>query len=201
MARPKHDPDAVPTRQRILSAAALAFSSDGFAAANLRDIAAEVGIRRPSLLYHFDSKEQLYAAVVDQTLGDLAAALALPMEIEGSFEERLEDLTRRFVAFLDDHPDAAGIVVRELLTTDGPGLQVLVTRGGDLLTQVEAWVREKGGTRVRDVNVRRALLQVVSEAMLRNASSAATAALWGESSADDAWNLARAMLLKDEVER
>ena len=51
------------TRQAILEAAERLFAEVGFAAARLEDVAEEVGIRRPSIIYYFASKQELYDEV------------------------------------------------------------------------------------------------------------------------------------------
>ncbi len=51
------------TRQRILEGAARHFSERGFHAANMRDVAADVGILVGSIYYHFESKDALFVAV------------------------------------------------------------------------------------------------------------------------------------------
>jgi AcrR family transcriptional regulator len=52
-------------RAQILEAAARAFARSGFARTSLDDIAAEAGITRVLLYRHFDSKADLYRAVLD----------------------------------------------------------------------------------------------------------------------------------------
>ncbi len=75
-------------RQALLRAAARLFRQQGFAATSTRDIAAAAGMRSGSPFYHFDSKEALLAAVMQegmqsalrrQTAAMAAAASAQPL--------------------------------------------------------------------------------------------------------------------------
>jgi len=65
-------------REQILAAATEAFARSGFAATSLEDIAAEAGITRVILYRHFDSKTDLYQAVLDRMCGRLDAHVAEP---------------------------------------------------------------------------------------------------------------------------
>lgn len=60
-------------REQILAAATVAFARAGFVNTSLDDIATEAGITRVILYRHFDSKTDLYQAVLDRVCGLLAA--------------------------------------------------------------------------------------------------------------------------------
>jgi AcrR family transcriptional regulator len=66
-------------REQILSAATQAFARNGFAATGLDDIAIEAGVTRVILYRHFDSKTDLYRAVLDRFCAILSANVAEPV--------------------------------------------------------------------------------------------------------------------------
>ncbi|HEU5156077.1 MAG TPA: TetR/AcrR family transcriptional regulator [Streptosporangiaceae bacterium] len=59
-------------RAQILAAATRAFARTGYAATGLDDVAAEAGITKVILYRHFESKADLYRAVLDRACGRLA---------------------------------------------------------------------------------------------------------------------------------
>jgi len=65
-------------RDQILVAATTAFARGGFAATSLDDIAGAAGISRVILYRHFDSKAELYRAVLDRARARLIAAAPGP---------------------------------------------------------------------------------------------------------------------------
>lgn len=63
------------TRSQILTAAWQVAGHDGVGALSLREVAARVGMRTPSLYHYFGSKAALYDAMYAQAMADFAAAL------------------------------------------------------------------------------------------------------------------------------
>ena len=63
-------------RAQILRAAATAFARTGFASTSMGSVADEAGVTRVLLYRHFDSKEALYLAVLDEALDGLRTAWA-----------------------------------------------------------------------------------------------------------------------------
>ena len=66
-------------REQILAAATEAFARGGVAATSLEDIARQAGITRVILYRHFDSKSELYQAVLDRMCARLDAHVEEPV--------------------------------------------------------------------------------------------------------------------------
>src|SRR5947209_8715591 len=70
---------AAKTKEAILRAAARLFRERGFADTTTRDIAEIVGIRGPSIYYHFETKHDLLFGVCRESLRRLTVAIhAMP---------------------------------------------------------------------------------------------------------------------------
>ena len=103
------------TRERILQAAADLFADKGFHGTSLREIADSVGIRTPSLFYHFKNKDELYAQVLGAMFGDINDLLHRAFSIEGSYAERVENLVSLYARHVARHQNHAIMLFREML--------------------------------------------------------------------------------------
>jgi AcrR family transcriptional regulator len=77
MARPRN---AEATRAALLAAARVRFARDGYEAANLRDIAADVGVNVALIARYFGSKEELFQTVIAFDRDRIAQAMQGPPE-------------------------------------------------------------------------------------------------------------------------
>jgi AcrR family transcriptional regulator len=196
MGRPRASTVDVATPARILEAAAGEFAQHGFARATLADIARRAGIRRPSLLYHFERKDLLYAEVVRDVFARLTEVLLAPMRQEAPFEARLESLVRAYAGFLAEHPQHARIVIREMLEDDGPGTVILRDEVAPVLASVVAFLEVAGvGVLRPGLPLQSAVMQVASDMLLQHASGALRPVMWGETSPGRSWTLTEALLL------
>ena len=70
-----HHKSGTTTRDRIREVAGELFSSRGYEKTSLREIADELGITKAALYYHFRSKEELLASMVEPVLDDMNAVV------------------------------------------------------------------------------------------------------------------------------
>lgn len=197
MGRPRLSTIDVATPERLLVAAGEVFAAAGLDKATLAEIAARAGITRPSLLYHFSTKEELYSAVVSRAFSSLAEILTSAMSTDGSFAERARAVVESFLTYVQIHPSLARIVVREIVSDAGPGRELLVSLGAPLVDEVVAFFEREGAGHLRSgVPVRGVIMQIVSDVFMRNAAGDIQTQLWGED--QDTWPLARILLLKEK---
>jgi AcrR family transcriptional regulator len=101
-------------RQAILDAATELFAERGFGGVSVQEIADAAGTHKTTVLYHFDTKESLYDAVLDAALGRLAEGMAEFMS--GDFKrERVAYLIDQQQTFFAENPSLARLLARELL--------------------------------------------------------------------------------------
>ncbi len=184
MARPKQNENDVETRDRVLSAAEHEFGRVGFDRARLEDIAKTAGISRPSLLYHFESKDKLYERVVRTVFNKLGELFLESIKDSGDFKERIDRVIVRYIAFVDDHPAVAMIVLRELLDASKFSRRIIRSEVLPLLDEIAGFVERDGKSFMPPgMPVRPVITQIAMTVLLRSATGELKDALYGDANA------------------
>lgn len=133
-------------RELITEAAGRLFGERGYDATRLDDIAAAAGVTKPVLYRHFDSKRDLYLALLARHRDDLPKFTGA-MPAEGSLEERLRAVLDGWLAYVESHSYAWNMLFRD--TGGGPEVQEfrrdVHARAREVLAEV---IRSLGGGQI-----------------------------------------------------
>lgn len=106
------------TKERILGAALEMFSQHGYAGTNIRELTASLGLGKSSMYRHFESKEEIWNALLDEMIAYYAARFGSAERLPPvpDTREGLIDMTLRMVDFTVH--DARIVMTRKLLTIE-----------------------------------------------------------------------------------
>lgn len=140
----------VSRREAILEAARNSFAKRGYEASSLDSIAADCGVRKQTVLYHFGSKESLLEAVIDRTLEEVSTALLAVVERKG-VREVISSVVKEIFGIAVRRPEVLGLL-REVTRLGSPwtdrvrlGFEPLAARAVSFLESEAAAGRIRGG--------------------------------------------------------
>jgi TetR/AcrR family transcriptional regulator len=127
--------------QQILDHARRLFAAHGFDGVSLADISKRVGIRKPSLLYHFNSKDTLRQAVLEELLAHWNDVLPKLLMAATSGSEQFDAVLSKTIAFFAEDRDRARLILRELLDRPDDIQPLLETHVRPWVTIVSDYIR------------------------------------------------------------
>ncbi|HDR9484090.1 TetR family transcriptional regulator [Burkholderia aenigmatica] len=102
------------TRSEILGIALEQFSTRGFDAVSVRDIADAAGVNHAMIRYYFGNKENLWRASVTQLFDRFMDGVALPDPASDTFSmDAVKQYIRNYVRYCAAHPEHARLMMQE----------------------------------------------------------------------------------------
>ncbi|WP_405013610.1 TetR/AcrR family transcriptional regulator [Kitasatospora sp. NBC_01539] len=129
--------------QQMLDAAVQVFSSRGFHATSMDEIAERAQVSKPLLYLYLGSKEETFGACIareaDRLIDTIGAAAQAPAEQPG---ERLAEGLTAFFSFVADHRASWIVLYQQARSLSGPVAEQLARARGEIVDTVTELVRQ-----------------------------------------------------------
>jgi AcrR family transcriptional regulator len=131
MPLPRFDRLAPNVRAAVLAVARTHFARDGKDAASFNQIIADSGFSKTTAYHYFDGKDDLFAAVVADTVGRTLAVLGdwIDVTTADALMEQVADGAHRLAAHLREHPDDRAVLAAAPAEHTNPWIEQLVGNG------------------------------------------------------------------------
>lgn len=123
------------TTEELYQRALAIVDEEGLEALTMRRLAAEVGVRAPSLYNHVHNKDEL----IDGALGVMRSELVLPDPMPEDWMTVMETILGAYRRVLAAHPNMMPLAGRRLPGEEGSGLLYLTHQGFSRDQAVELW--------------------------------------------------------------
>ncbi len=130
--------DPSPTRRAILQAAHDLFLEQGYHGTSMRQIARRAQVTLSGIYHHFESKEAIFAAVLDAFHPYHAVLPLLEQAPATSLTDLVYHATRQLFAVLEQRPDFLNLALIEMIEFQGRHSEALMAR---LLPRLEQLIR------------------------------------------------------------
>ena len=126
-------------RLQLLRAAQDVFVAQGFHAAAMDDIADRAGVSKPVLYQHFPGKRELYLALLEEHVSELADRVGEAMGATDDNRERVDAAVGAYFDFIDAEGQAFRLVFESDLRNDAE-VRAIVDRGTQVCVEAIAEV-------------------------------------------------------------
>lgn len=154
------------TRAKVLGSAVRLFGEKGYASTSLDEVAADVGLRKQSLLYYFPTKADLFAAAAAEAAAVMYDAMdgALKANDPGGLD-RLPVFIDAAATLAERRPEVLGLI-REVARAGPPVSDRVAAALEPLVSSAASWLqRGMDEGVIRTQNPRIALLTIYSAVM------------------------------------
>lgn len=97
-----------------LPQAAAVFATRGLDGTRMEDIVEATGIPRPTLYYHFSSKEEILTWLLERLMRDLSVEIGHILDRDQPARERLHDVVRAYLGLFAEHRQLCTVLLTEL---------------------------------------------------------------------------------------
>ncbi|MEN8182684.1 MAG: TetR/AcrR family transcriptional regulator [Myxococcota bacterium] len=118
--RPRQADGGEDVRGRLLTAATELFAKRGFGEVGVREVANAAGVTPAMVSYYFGDKQGLYEAMLERVFQNLMARVSELARHESENEDRLSSFVRLHIATLAHDPWVPQLILREVLSAEGP---------------------------------------------------------------------------------
>jgi TetR/AcrR family transcriptional regulator len=129
------------TRDRVIDAALRAFGTRGYETTSLDALASELGIRKQSILYYFNSKEVLLDAVIDEAGDEMIASLERALAGPAQGWDRVDAVVRSVFRLAARRPELLGLL-REVSRLGPPAATRLTAMLGPFIERATGFLEE-----------------------------------------------------------
>jgi AcrR family transcriptional regulator len=105
-------------RRQLLDAATAVFVARGYHAAAMDEIAERAGVSKPVLYQHFPGKQELYLALLDESVDRLVEAVTGAIRATSDNRERVNATFAAYFGYVAEHSGTFKLVFESDLTSD-----------------------------------------------------------------------------------
>jgi AcrR family transcriptional regulator len=161
------------TRQRILDVARALFSEGGYLGVSMSEIAKCVGVTKGALYHHFEGKDAIYGAVLEDVFSRLSSQIADALE-QKTAETRLRRLIDNYLRFGMHENNLINTIVTDLPPGDPVIRRRVVHFRQEVADQVQPIVEQNMAeavvARVGDIRFATSLLMSMMDGLLLECS-------------------------------
>jgi len=132
-------------RRQLLDAAMEVFVARGYHAAAMDEIAERAGVSKPVLYQHFPGKQELYLALLDESVGRLVEAVAAAVRSTSDNRQRVNATFAAYFGYVAEHSGTFKLVFESDFSSE-PAVRARLDAAdrecADLISQV---IREDAG--------------------------------------------------------